>query len=745
MYKHFIHSQQENLVIHGEDEQSLLSINHHRSRFLVRQAHHPSNAFDYALVFVLSEVEGRMHSTTLTIRPERLVVSEDLRLRPGRVLSISKDEVEPSRRTNHPEQSRGISRGSRRLIILTASVCILFFQGRSLAQDPPTGLLSIQKDVIVKADNTQPGISETTPKNRISLDIKGMEVTDVLKMLAARSGMNIVIGKNISGKITVFLKEVDIQEAFDKIILSNDLAYEKDGDIINIMTQQDYGLRYGERFGDNRKISVVHLKYAKSTDLLHALIQIKTPIGKVIADQSSNTLTLIDTPDKIREMESFIKSTDCILPTKIFDLSYAKADKIEPKIQGVVTKGIGSVKIDERTNKIAVTDYPEKLNEIEALVFAFDEKSAQVLIDAQIIEITPSDKFEMGIDWDFWIKKYFELKASLPINTTNTFFVGTPSTSPTSPEHFKSVVDILRTIGDTKILSSPRIMVVNNQEARILVGTKDAYITSSISQSASGPTVTSQSVNFVDVGIKLFVTPTISKDGFITMKIRPEISSAKRTQIISEDKKTEVPIVTTSEAETTVMVKDGVTIIIGGLKKDKREKTTKRIPILGDIPLLGYLFGSTSDEVTNTELVILLTPHLMSGESAFTDFSDLKPKDGLVAKMVKGEIITERIGSRPEEDFAERESLRKYSKLIFEKIKPKALSGQTKGQKGEIKITFILLDDGSLYGEPQIVASTNPALVPLAIEAIKNASPFPPFKDSYEKQENKFSITLSYE
>jgi len=617
-------------------------------------------------------------------------------------------------------------------------VCILFFQEIGLAQDPPAMPLP------VGVANTQPDTPQTS-NNRISLDIKGMEITDVLKMLATRAGMNIVIGKNISGKITVFLKDVNIQEAFDKIISANDLAYEKEGEIINIMTQQDYGLRYGERFGDNRKISIVHLKYAKATDLLPALIQIKTPIGKVIADQSSNTLTLIDTAETTKEMESFIKSADCILPTKIFDLNYARADKIESKIQELVTKGIGSVKIDERTNKIAVTDYPERLNEIGTLISAFDEKSAQVLIDAQIIEITPTDKLEMGIDWDFWIKKYFEIKASLPINTTNTFFVGTPSTSPTSPKHFKSVVDILRTIGDTKVLSSPRIMVVNNQEAKILVGTKDAYITSTISQSASGPTVTSQAVNFVDVGIKLFVTPTISKDGFITMKIRPEISSAKRTQIISEDRKTEVPIVTTSEAETTVMVKDGVTLIIGGLKKDKREKTTKRLPILGDIPLLGYLFGSTSDEVTKTELVILLTPHLMSGESAFSDFSDLKPKDGLVAKMVKGEIITERIGTKPEEDLAEKEALIKYSKLIFEKIKPKALSGQAKGQKGEIKVTFIVLDDGRLYGEPQILASTNPTLAPFAIEAIKNASPFPPFKDSFEKRENKFSVTLAYE
>jgi len=149
----------------------------------------------------------------------------------------------------------------------------------------------------------------------------------------------------------------------------------------------------------------------------------------------------------------------------------------------------------------------------------------------------------------------------------------------------------------------------------------------------------------VDIGIKLYVTPNISRDGFITMKIKPEISSATRTKILSEGKETEIPIVTTSEAETTIMVKDGITIIIGGLKKDKKEKTTKRIPLLGSIPVLGLLFGSTSDSYSKTELVILLTPHIISGDTPYTDFSQIKPKNGAVVSMVNGEIKTETVSS----------------------------------------------------------------------------------------------------
>jgi type II secretory pathway component GspD/PulD (secretin) len=226
--------------------------------------------------------------------------------------------------------------------------------------------------------------------------------------------------------------------------------------------------------------------------------------------------------------------------------------------------------------------------------------------------------------------------------------LSTATSTPTKQGDYKGIIDLLRTIGDTKILSSPRIMVLNNQEAKILVGSKDAYITSTVTQT-EGNAVTAEAVNFVDVGIKLFVTPSINKNGFVTMKIRPEVSSSETKTIISQDKKTDVPIVSTSEAETTVLVKDGVTIIIGGLRKDERKKTVKKIPLLGEIPYLGALFRSTSDELKKTDLIILLTPHIMSGESPYTEISEIKPKDGAVAKMVKGNIILDKISSEPGE------------------------------------------------------------------------------------------------
>lgn len=587
---------------------------------------------------------------------------------------------------------------------------------------------------------------ESTPfiQQKISLDIKGMDIVDVLKMLAQRSGMNIVVGKNVTGRVTLFLKDVDIQDAFEIILLANDLAYEKKGDIINVMTQRDYELQYGQRYQDKKKAGVIQLKYAKAADLSRALNQIKTNIGKIVVDEGSNTLVLIDTPEKIKEMDDFIKNTDLPIKTRVFSLNYAQADKLSTKIQEAITKGVGSVKIDERTNKIAVTDYPEKLDEIAKIISAFDEKTPQVLIDAQVIEIKPSDKFEMGVDWDYWIKKNFKVTAALPIGTTNRLLLGTASTTPSGKGEYKAILDLLRTIGDTKILSSPRIMALNNQEAKILVGTKDAYITSTTSQGGTGTTVTSQAVNFVDVGIKLYVTPTINRDGFVTMKIKPEISSATRTDITSEGKVTQIPIVTTSETETTVMVKDGITIIIGGLRKDERYKTVKKIPIIGDIPGLGFFFRSTSDELKKTELVILLTPHIMSGESSYTDFSEIKPKDGAVAKMSKGNIVTEKIFNISEKESLEEFSSEYYKKLVADKVRASVLFKQPKGEKGEVKLSFTLNSSGQLKDEPIIISSSNQNLNNLVVECIKNSSPFPSFPAQLKKTEESFHITLEY-
>ncbi len=637
----------------------------------------------------------------------------------------------------------GISRPKHFLILQCAfDICSLMFAFFLILWNP--GFCFGQAEA--GQDSVESAV-KAVGQNKISLDIKGMDIVDVLKMLSTRSGMNIVVGKNVTGRVTLFLKDVDTWDAFEIILSANDLAYEKKGGIINVMTQRDYEQIYGARYQDKKEVKVIQLKYAKAVSLSAALNQIKTNVGRVVADEGSNTVVLIDSSDKINEMMDFIKKTDLPIETRIFGLNYAQADKLNTKIQENLTKNVGYISIDERTNKIAVTDYPAKLNEIAKVVSAFDEKTPQVLIDAQVVEIKPTDKFEMGVDWDFWLEKNVRLATSIPATSTiNKLSIGMAASgqSPSGAKEYKGILDLLRTIGDTKILSSPRIMAINNQEAKILVGTKDAYITSSTSQTGE-TAVTSQSVNFVDVGIKLYVTPTINRDGFVTMKIKPEVSSSERKKLISEGKETEVPIVTTSETETTVMVKDGITIIIGGLKKDEKYKTEKRIPLLGDIPLAGVLFRSLSDESKRTELVILLTPHIISGASPYTDFSAIKPVEGAVLKMDKGEIVSEKISESARNNVNPPwDPIAAYYVLVNRKIEDSVKNSEPGDKKGRVSLSFVLSPQGLLLGEPAVVAVTERALASFAVKAVKDASPFPIFPKELDKKAENFLITVDY-
>ena len=177
------------------------------------------------------------------------------------------------------------------------------------------------------------------------------------------------------------------------------------------------------------------------------------------------------------------------------------------------------------------------------------------------------------------------------------------------------MLKFLRTLGDTKVLSSPRLTILNNQEAKIHVGEREAYVTTTTTTGTSTST-TAEQVTFVDVGIQLSVTPTINDDGFISMKIKPTISSVARS--LTTPSKNTIPIIDTSEAETSVMVKDGTTIIIAGLRRDDHTDKEPGVPFIGSIPLVGRLFKNVVITKKRTELLILLTPHITDGTHMVT-------------------------------------------------------------------------------------------------------------------------------
>jgi len=170
-------------------------------------------------------------------------------------------------------------------------------------------------------------------------------------------------------------------------------------------------------------------------------------------------------------------------------------------------------------------------------------------------------------------------------------------------------------VSDTKILSNPKILAINNEESRIHIGDTVPYIISTTVGTANP--VISEDVRFVDVGLKLSVTPTINDDGMVTLRLKPEISSVVAK--VTSEKGGGIPQVNKTEVETTVLVEDGTTIVLAGLRKDDKSHVKKGVPILGDMPFFDKIFSSESDSMTSTEIVIFITPHIMTGKENYRE------------------------------------------------------------------------------------------------------------------------------
>lgn len=550
---------------------------------------------------------------------------------------------------------------------------------------------------------------EPPSSKTLSLDLKGLDILDIFKIISQTSGLNIIANKNVTGKVTLFLKDIDAWDAFLILVESNNLAYERQGNNVKVMTDADFERIYGRKFVDKRKTSINTLRYAKANNIAGSLNQIKTNIGRVIVDETSNTVILLDTPEAIAQMEDVLKKLDLPTETKTFVLNYAKAKDLGPKIEESITKAIGSVKVDERTNSIIVTELKDRMSAIENIVMSFDRKDLQVFIESKIMQVILSDEHSLGIDWDVLmsgvdgkVSGKFDIIPSGSLG--GSFTIGS-----LTDKGYTALVEALKTIGKTESLSNPRIAVLNNQEAKILVGTKEVFVTTTVTQTSTAAT-TAEAVTFIDVGVNLTVTPTINPAGFITMRIKPEISSVDRE--ITTSQKNTIPVVRTSQAETSITIEDGTTIIIAGLIEDKKTDTINKLPLLGNMPILGGLFKAEKEKLEKKELAIFLTPHILSGEAQLKN-------------------------SNMDEYF---KTLRKRIQEFSRKNYP-----ADSNAKGNVKLLFTLLKDGTLKGEPEAIMWSDESLKEYAIKAVKDAFPFTSFPDDLDKSEEMFQIEVVFE
>ena len=455
--------------------------------------------------------------------------------------------------------------------------------------------------------------SQGTSKESNLLDVlesKNMDIGDVLKIIAQKSGLNIVTGSNVQGKVTIYLKDIDVRDALRIILESNDLAYIEDNGVIRVMTAKDFESKYGHSFAENLQTSIIKLQHSQAADLNNVLNQMKTTKGKVIIDEQSNTLILMDAPDKLSAMQKFVKEIDVPWKTEVFDLNAAHADDIVTRVNESLTTNVGKVKFDKSANRMVVTDTAQKIEEIRKIIHDFDQKEPEVLIQTKVVQIVLNDEHKMGVDWEAIVSDYHSLNLKNKSGLANDnekkekLCVGT-----ISQDDYLILLEALDTVGKTSVLSNSQIITVNNKETKIAVG---AFEPNGSTNPASGSS-NSESVNLVKVGEQLHVTPMVHQDGAIAMKIKPEVNSILSSSVTENNNLS--MMVSTSEAEVIVNIKDSVTIVIGGLIKDEKIESIKKIPLLGDLPFLGFAFRNEGQMIRKTESVIFLTPRVISNDT----------------------------------------------------------------------------------------------------------------------------------
>jgi MSHA biogenesis protein MshL len=264
---------------------------------------------------------------------------------------------------------------------------------------------------------------------------------------------------------------------------------------------------------------------------------------------------------------------------------------------------------------VAVTDFPANLRQVAAfLENVTGTILRQVLINAQVLEVTLNDSFRFGIDWTV----VAEILASQGTLTaiqnlsprTGLFQIGVTGND------YSVVIDTISTQGEVNVLSNPRVTALNNQKAVIRVARDDVFFVTQVSIVEQGGQLierTTQTIpQVVSIGVTLDVTPQIASDGTVTMHIHPIVTD-KLGDAVAPTGET-APIVSIRETDTLVRVADGQTVIIGGLMEDKDDDRVEKVPVIGDIPYIGGLFRKTTKTGRKSELVILLTPTVLIGD-----------------------------------------------------------------------------------------------------------------------------------
>ncbi|MBI3812394.1 MAG: type IV pilus secretin PilQ [Nitrospirae bacterium] len=445
---------------------------------------------------------------------------------------------------------------------------------------PPVAVVSAavtgQGTISVKKETADVGGSVFT------LEFRDADLKDVLRALGQENGMNVIIGEDVNGKLTLSFQRVTVQEAFNAILKINNLISFQDGTILRV---------------------------------------IKSPFA-----EGENNMT-----------------------TEIIPVNFATAKESADTVRTLLSKQ-GSVAIDTRTNSLIVRDIPDNVARIVSIVKSLDGRTPQVLIEARIVEAGTNFTRELGVQWGGNFLKStsggnYQVTGATrnpgggstaqPLTggvglSGNNFVVNLPATvaqgaggalgftfgNIASTRQLDIQLSAMEDSGQGRILSNPRVLTMDNKEARISSGTEIFVQTAVLSGTSTGTTSGSTSsgtsgangVTKIDAKLELVVTPHITPDNRVVMHVKADKKEPDYNRQVQN-----IPPLTTRSAETDLLVKDGETIVIGGIYTRNESVENKGIPFLSRIPILGWLFKKETKVDNQSELLIFITPTIYKG------------------------------------------------------------------------------------------------------------------------------------
>ncbi len=443
--------------------------------------------------------------------------------------------------------------------------------------------------ILPQSNVTQAGLSKKNQNfkgSRVTLDFQNIEVRTILQILAKESGMNIVASDSVQGNMTISLKDVPWDQALQLVLDARDLDKRQSGNIINVAPREELLSK------DKRDLTA-----KKELEDLGPLL--------------SQSFQL-----KYKSVEEF---------KTVLDIKEGSSSNSDSRS---ILSPRGSALIDPATNTLIINDVYSVIKKLQALVEELDVPSQQVMVEARIVSATTGFNRELGVRWfgqhtSSTTRPATGIGAGIPSSNTkgtgssNAWsgpmgFLNSPSVNLAATAATSSIAIVRQTLsgalglelsaaeasGKSKTISSPRVLTQNGKKAEIKSGTEVPYQEAS----SSGATTTS----FKEAVLGLTVTPRITPDGNIIMDL-----DITNDRVDNSCNATE-PCIATNNLNSTVMVENGGTIIVGGIYKQDLSNSTKKVPLLGDIPVLGNLFKYQQKSDDQEELLIFITPRIMS-------------------------------------------------------------------------------------------------------------------------------------